>query len=699
MAHSSEVQDRKKVCRRGSLLVEHPIVAMESTLPSPVASGGASEPAGGSRGGAAEPTDGMPMEELNGNTGKVGFWFVKVAGVKDTTYDYAWNGNVRTARKFSCVLVSPNASVYCSGVLKMRKGNGQEIDAAKAQFQKGSVWKLTNVRLASDEKKEYMHAPFKVVVDLRNSTFTPVLQSLLTMPSAPDPPSSVTDVLEFSKTQRFDLTALISKISDARHVTTKQGLRQVVDVTVLDGTKGTSGNVAEIDFCMWFSQDTAKSLEDLRELATGQRPVTFFALAGAVGKSGKVEVSTSVDFDWVLAQGGKADSLVSQAVELQSLPNKETLTEVWQPDHTAKDYLNCVATQSACELLRTGLQQNLFAEEEKLYQMNYVTLLPPPPGTRPLTKDGQRIYFRTTTSDFSGSVEVGVREKVALTLSGENDKSTFVEKALRGEVLFPMLCSVRVLLTKRDKNPTQGGASEPVDKETTATIVEAEEQSIEQAPTSAMLELASLLKHCAQSPNGTLPALLSRIGKSKHYGLGVHCASDGASEPAATQALRPCDKVLTLVASREQSVLQPLGEQGWRLVTENVTDPLQPSSPPVRLVAMCTLDTLSNYKLDPPRSGDKTQYALLLISNVTTPVGQETAKTLLVQEVQLLSRDERESAVRTMKRLTYLTDHTIFDGEPGEPRQWDEGETPERAKKCRRLSATPTDQSMPEDPQ
>ena len=114
---------------------------------------------------------------------------------------------------------------------------------------------------------------------------------------------------------------------------------------------------------------------------------------------------------------------------------------------------------------------------------------------------------------------------------------------------------------------------------------------------------------------------------------------------------------------------------------------------------MCTLDTLSNYKLDPPRSGDKTQYALLLISNVTTPVGQETPKTLLVQEVQLLSRDEREFAVRTMKNLTYLTDHAIFDGEPGEPRQWDEGETPERAKKCRRLSATPTDQSMPEDPQ
>ena len=56
----------------------------------------------------------MPMEELNTNTGKVGEWYVKVAGVQDKPYDYTWNGILRKGRKFSCMLLSPNATVYCS---------------------------------------------------------------------------------------------------------------------------------------------------------------------------------------------------------------------------------------------------------------------------------------------------------------------------------------------------------------------------------------------------------------------------------------------------------------------------------------------------------------------------------------------------------------------------------------------------------
>ena len=91
---------------------------------------------------------------------------------------------------------------------------------------------------------------------------------------------------------------------------------------------------------------------------------------------------------------------------------------------------------------REGLQ------DPTLFQLNHVRVQEPSSGETPLTKDGSRLFPKAVCVDHTAQVTLRMREKVALGLS-EMDKEEFVREARCGGINFPLLCSVRVLVSRK----------------------------------------------------------------------------------------------------------------------------------------------------------------------------------------------------------------------------------------------------------
>ena len=91
-------------------------------------------------------------------------------------------------------------------------------------------------------------------------------------------------------------------------------------------------------------------------------------------------------------------------------------------------------------------EQAIF-DKETLWQINFAELVAPARASDIWTLDKKRVWFQTVLRDFSGEVAVWVREKPALQLASAQDANSFSQAVTDGEVLFPMLSSVRVLRT------------------------------------------------------------------------------------------------------------------------------------------------------------------------------------------------------------------------------------------------------------
>ena len=94
-------------------------------------------------------------------------------------------------------------------------------------------FRFTKVALA-DTKQEYISTPKKVVIDLASSKLDPVLATGGQL-VRPEPAMTVTQVLGFEATQRFDVTALVDKVSQ----TTRAGGpgRRAFDMFLVDDSK------------------------------------------------------------------------------------------------------------------------------------------------------------------------------------------------------------------------------------------------------------------------------------------------------------------------------------------------------------------------------------------------------------------------------------------------------------------------------
>ena len=135
------------------------------------------------------------------------------------------------------------------------------------------------------------------------------------------------------------------------------------------------------------------------------------------------------------------------------------------------------------------------------------------------------------------------------------------------------------------------------------------------------------------------PSALRMVETTPHYVFRVACIStaDGS------KCFIPCQKVVALVRSKRNSTPTPLGD-GFKLITPDVEDLLSTEDDGQMkrtLSAICTLENLTQYKIDPPRG--KTQHALVIVTG-------KTDASFVVESVQLLSPEEAAQAKQPLQK-------------------------------------------------
>ena len=651
----------------------------------------------------------LALEELNTKSSSIGTWILKVHGMQWVDYEYTRQQIVHKGHKLECLLLDETGR-YCHGLIKTQysrtKSNGggdpaAELKTMMNKFQDGSIFKLTKVALA-DAKAEFLGAPLKVCIDLRKTNCTAVLATLVKMPLAPAPSEELASILGLASRQRVDLMALISDMSVPRRETTLYGQKDIVDITVVDGSK-TPGDAQQVSakMSMFFEANVkgAALLKSMQEAHTAKAPVAMYGLMCTPQGATKCQLKSSQTFFWEVARGASAKltCLQSQANEMTQAP-ASSITSDWKPSCSARDFEAEPAVHSVCGWVAALIRppaagpENNIQGVDTLFQINHCHVSIPGTGQTILTKDDARIWLpQVRLTDATGSLTVSMREKAALALSGLTSRDEFVSAHATDNITFPVLASIRVHLARRK----DASESEPAFLD--AVLVEAEEQDIEIMPTSALLALRPVLKSLAGSEEDLKIARLQEISLLPHIGMVVNGVK--------------CELALVFVAATEKSEFQKFGD-GYRLVTKNVLDvgfgpmTMKPEDCHAKatakydLVAICTEHNLTDYKMAPPRKA-VAQYALLTISGVRESAADAEelgCKTFMVERIQLIDGPDNITACQKMLgKLAHVRSEFVFEGTTRDRSAWDDlPETPiASAKKVRRLSYSPSDASLP----
>ena len=321
---------------------------------------------------------------------------------------------------------------------------------------------------------------------------------------------------------------------------------------------------------------------------------------------------------------------------------------------------------------------NVSAIDDKatIWQVNWVEVAWPV-GPELCTKQGDRLWFQSALKDVTGSkTNVWMNEQSALALSGCSDKDKFIQVFGSGEQTFPIISSVKIerSLAKLD------GESQS-DRMTRFVIVEAKEQPLEEKPTQATVNLLNFMPDAPIDTSCFLPSPLHAVQDSDCYAFQVKCpGSTGQGE-----SWLPCQKVVALVKSTQQSKPLKISEEGFKLVTENVRCVLASDDEHLAarhtLSSICSLDNLPQCRLDPVRN--RPQYAMVTIT-------AKVEETFIVDQVQLLDKEAADHAKIAMEKLMFLAMH-IHGREKKREMVWSETFSPVAAKKCRVLGRSATD--------
>ena len=365
----------------------------------------------------------------------------------------------------------------------------------------------------TNENSAYISSALKKCIDMRKTKCTGILQGSVKMALAPAAEEELQSILALGHTQRVDLTALIADISAVRRETTAFGVKDIVDVTLVDGSKlEEAENQVKAQLTMFFSpaEQGPASLESMREAQVSNTAVTLYGLTCVPQPGGVCQFRTGQSFFWEEAAGEyvKLARLQAEAKELVLAPGN-VITKTWEPTQSTRKFAEEEALHYVCgwlgALLRpaTGDRASPITEgDDELFQINHCYVSVPGPADRITTNKGDRIFLQNIKiMDATGSATVAVREKAALALSGLDTKELFEKAQTTNNISFPVLASIRVHVTKQKDSDTSksqdGGAVEPTFLN--AVVVEAEDQAIDEMPTKALLELKPILQKLALS--------------------------------------------------------------------------------------------------------------------------------------------------------------------------------------------------------
>ena len=646
--------------------------------------GGASQPAGQTSSGTSQSAgDTARVLELTARSAPV--IKLDVAVYHPNIHQYEWSdaksGHTKTNKAFQTLFVDrQDPSQYLSGTQKMKNGIDQPLKELMKKLKDGLSFKLSKISL-ENTKQEYISTSKKVVINLANTKLDPVLQSSNESPT-PQPALTVASCLGFLKNQRFDLIALVTSVSDARPA---GPLRHVVDVRLVDGSVDANGKLAELKASLFYNNPLKDHdpMKDLRSHAKGAQAFFFFSLQ-AKEVTGGTAVENTKDFFFDMSKGAKADELAREAVALHSKPQdqRRVIENEFVPGGDTTDYSTVLGTETFTCLLNsmnseTGVTH--IDSEKTVWQINWCEVTWPN-SEEVCTKDGKRIWFKTSVLDLCGQMSVWVDEKTALSLSQLSSKEEFLTACREGDPKFPPLSSIKVLRNPKNKD---GLAADTA----WLRIVDGSDQNLQQAPTQVTTLLLPMMRACEDSSAGIQVAPMAKIRQSSQYALAVSLNDPDSGEPI----LVPCQKVVSLVTCTQKTSPTRLGD-GYKMVTRGVQDASFQSSDASQLAvgfeltAICTMENLASYRLDPPRGGPR--YAIVTIVECTTDG-------FIVESVQLIATaDEAKSASESMSRLQYLAVQLAKAGLK-RPLPWTNESSPALAKKCRTLGKSPTGPELP----
>ena len=565
------------------------------------------------------------------------------------------------------------------------------INAAMKKFEENLKFRISRVTLKNNAQQEYMHTTKKLMILLDQTKADPLMQGKQGEVVQPMPPMSLRDCKELQQSQRFDITALVGSVDSPKKVS---DTRQVIPVKLIDAS-GESGNTQELTLSYFMDvpvrgHDTATT-NILQEVAGKDQALTLFAIRGQKAEKGYV-LQTCQDFFVVQAIGARAQALATVAATLHDTPTESRdILEQYQGEQ--RDYESEQGVEMVCKLLSDLTIPSEVAPlnaSTTLWQVNWVEVAWPPPGVELLTKKGDRLWFQTCIRDATGQVPyIWMNEKSALTLAQLKTKEQFMSEHAAGKQLFPAVAAVKVLRSVPDTLSLDSDDAHVSDAgRVNMTIVHANDQPLDESPTRATLNLLPLLRNIKDDTASLMPAGLHMVNTSTQYAFVVNCKSASGVVMSI-----PCQKVLALIKSNQNSNLLPVGT-GFKLITEDVEDLLaecepsgdaHPAPQKHTLSAICTLDNLRSFKLDPPRGG--TQHALVTIT-------AKTPDAFVVETVQPLTQTQAEQAASSLKQLLYLAMH-MHNRDRKRVAEWSNISSPATHSRCKRLGRSPTDAEVP----
>ncbi len=628
--------------------------------------------------GAAQPTaKPQSLALLNTRSAKIGMWELYVSNPQVSTYEWTdkKSQEVKSNQVFRCLLVDRNDPAnYCVGECKKKPTEGpQPLEAMTKKMKDGLGFRFSKVALA-ETKQEFISSPKKVVINLAASKLDPILATGGSTPK-PVPAMTVAEVLGFNANQRFDMTALVDRVSE----TPRQAgaARQVFDVFLVDDSKS-GDKTLDLKVSLFAAEESVAALRaHMKGFEKSSTAITFFGLQAKKNDKG-YSVQSSKDFFSAQASGDRAAVLKEAAATLHSLPPESR--EIIQASFEGqRDYTCIQGTETfACLLDSMSGTTGIAAidREATVWQANWAEVSWPT-GKDICTSDGARIWFQTLVSDVTGSVSAWCNESTALALSQLRTKEAFVAAHAAGDSLFPSLSSVK-LVRKPGDAPQLAGAGSASQLQ----LVEGMDQSFKIAPAKSTFDLLPLARACSNHSCGIRPACLRNIRQSAQYALAVE-----EDDSTGGTVLVPCQKVVALVRSCHKSKLEKLGN-GFNLVTNGVQDVIpagaEAATPDQEftLTTMCTAENLTQYKLDPPR-GQK-QHALVTITDVA-------AGLFVVETVQLVSSEDANDLTTSMTTWARLAKELVLGDSGKRSLPWTDVSSPASAKKCRTLGRCPTD--------
>ena len=167
---------------------------------------------------------------------------------------------------------------------------------------------------------------------------------------------------------------------------------------------------------------------------------------------------------------------------------------------------------------------------------------------------------------------------------------------------------------------------------------------------------------------------------------------------------RPSANIVALVVANSKSKTIETIDGGYMLQTTVCNHPSPETvngEEPARYVlrSYCTLDNVKDFKMDPPR-GSKQQVALVqIVAIASSDESTNAAEEMVVDSVQLLNDDQATQLQDSFQKLIYYS--TLVSQQPSKEKRvelWtdtDESMTPMKAKKCRVLGKSPTNDELP----